>query len=137
MRTVYFTLEDMADCGLKPDLDTFKTLMDGLNAVDKRHAYTMAIYDFWREFTRHFPTVRPDVELLNKLLYSCRKCGQVERALFFLGIIEGCGLNPDLDTFRELLMVRPRGGASGYGEGCGLNSDLDIFRELLMVPVRA
>lgn len=105
IKAVYFTLEDIAERGLKPNLETFKILTNGLNSMGKHYTYTLAIYDFWREFTKLYPAVRPDVEYINKLLLSCRKCRHVERALFFLGVAEQCGLKPDLATFRELLVM--------------------------------
>lgn len=103
--TLDLVLHYLADSSVKPNLDTFKTIVDGLIAMDERHSYSLAIYDYWREFTKEFPELQPDVAFLNKLLYCCRKCGNMDRAMLFLHTMKQCKLSPNLETFRELLTV--------------------------------
>ena len=106
IKHTYSTLRDLTtSAGLKPDLCTFKTLVGGLYGLGDRHAHVLAAYNIWREFAGEYPRLSPDLELLNQLIGCCRKCGHVERGLFFLEVMEECGLKPDLTTFRELLMV--------------------------------
>lgn len=105
LRGLGTALEDMAEEGKKPDLNTFKTIVDGLAAMDKYHSYTLAIYDYWREFIKEFPSLQPDIDFINKLLYCCRMCRNMDRALFFLAMVEECGVKPNIATFKELLAV--------------------------------
>ena len=46
------------------------------------------------------------MELLSQLFVCCRRCGDVERGLFFLRVADQCRLRPNLESFRQLLMVR-------------------------------
>ena len=106
LKHMHSTLRDLTSSGLKPNLDTFKTLTDGLYSMGDHQSYILAAYDFWREFTKEYPRLEPDVEYLNRLIACCRKCKHVERALFFLEVmVKQCGLQPNLNTFRELLNV--------------------------------
>ena len=104
-KSMYTVLDDIAGCGLKPTLDTFKILVDSLCTLDNYYTYTLAIFDFWREFSKNYPALEPDIEFINKLLHCCRRCNNMDRAFFFLGIVEQCKLKPNLATFQELLLV--------------------------------
>ena len=99
-------LQQLADGGVQPNLHTFTVQVDGLISMQEQHAYSLAIYDVWRQFVKESGGIQPDIKLLNKLLYCSRMCGHVERALFFLNVAHQCKLSPDLDSFRQLLMVR-------------------------------
>ena len=105
LKHTYTTLRGLAGEGLKPNLDTFKILADGLYSLGDYHSNILAIYNFWREFTKEYPRLQPDIEFLNRLIACCRKCRHVERGLFFLRVVEECGLQADLTTYRELLTV--------------------------------
>ncbi len=105
LKHMYSTLRGLAGEGLRPDLDTFKALANGLYTMGDHHSYILAAYSFWRDFTKEYPRLEPDMEFLNMLIACCRKCRHVERALFFLGVVEQCQLKPDLTTYRELLTV--------------------------------
>lgn len=105
LKTLYTTLEDMAELHIRPNLDTHRIITEGLCAMDDYQTYILAIYDFWREFAKDYPSLQPDMEYLNKLIFACRRCRHMERAFYFLTVVEQCDLNPDLCTFRELLLV--------------------------------
>lgn len=96
-------LQQMSEKGVRPNLATFKVLVAGLAALRERHAHSLAIYEVWRKFVKELGC--PDVELLSQLLRCCRKCGDVERGLFFLRVADKCRLRPNLECFRQLLMV--------------------------------
>ncbi len=102
---MHLTLQDIAESGLKPNLTTYKTLVDGARVINESDTYRRAAYDYWRDFNKESPMLRPDVDFMNKLLYCCRKCRHVERGFYFLDVMEKYDLDPDMDTFREILLV--------------------------------
>lgn len=108
INSVMLLLEDMDLTGLKPNLDTFKTIVKGLVSMKDYDAYVMAIFFFWREFAKDYPVLKPDIGFLNMLILCCRKSRHLERAVYFLYVINQCQLTPNVETFRELLTVSLR-----------------------------
>ena len=105
IKSIMFVLEDMALVELKPNLGTFKAIIKGLIYMEDYEAYVMAIFYFWREFAKDYLVLTLDIEFLNMLIHCCRKSRHVERAVYFLCVINQCQLTPNLETFRELLVV--------------------------------
>ena len=104
-KEVYKTMDRISEHGSHLNLDSFKAITNALASSKQFHSYNLAIYDYWREFVRHYPRLQPDIELINKLLYCCKGCRDMERAFYFWNIIEQCKLEPTLGTIEELLMV--------------------------------
>jgi len=108
IRDMYWTYSDMLKVGAKPDIQTYHILVDeGLRVGDESSAKTGA-YHVWQLLMRESPELQPDVAFLCKLIRCCRICQDYKRAFFFLRVMNEYGLQPDLETFQELLKVRQR-----------------------------
>ena len=102
------TYNDMQEKGVQPDLSTYHLIVDGLLATHNRRTITGVIFPLWRAIVQDYNNhhLQPDVELVNKLIKSCRLSQYYERAFFFLSSMKDCNVSPNLETFRELLNVR-------------------------------
>ena len=102
----YTTYNDMASNHIDPDLHTFHLLLDGTLAEGSVKNTKKAAYYLWRSLMKEWPRVRPDVELVNKLIRCCVVCGDTERGLVFLSALSDCSVEPNVQTFTLLLQVR-------------------------------
>ena len=106
IRDMYRTYDEMLKAGAKPDIQTYHILVDGSLTEGGEPSAKTGAYDMWRLFVRQSPGLQPDVALLCKLIQCCRICQDYKRAFFFLRMMNEYGLQPDLETFQELLKVR-------------------------------
>ena len=97
---------DMQEKGIQPDLSTYHLVVDSLLATRNRKSITGVVFPLWRAIVQDYPRVQPDIELMNKLIRSCRLSQHYERGFFFLTSMKDCNVVPNLETFRELLNVR-------------------------------
>ena len=97
---------DMQQKAVQPSLSTYHLIIDSLLATCNRKTITGVVFPLWRTIVQDYPQVQPDVELMNKLIKSCRLSQHYERAFFFFTSMKDCNVVPNLATFSELLNVR-------------------------------
>ncbi len=103
---INFLLRKMTTRGFKPNLQLYKTIVKELIAMGTHEAYILATFHFWREFMVHYPLVVPDIELINQMIFCCRRVRDVDRAFYYVSVMHQCKIKPVMETFRLLLLVK-------------------------------
>lgn len=102
---LFTTYNDMVGQNVHPDLNTYKMIVSAAVVDETKKNTLTAAFNWWRNFIREYPRVRPDIELMNMLIDCCRLCLEYERGFFFFGLLKDYDLQPNMDTFDALFKV--------------------------------
>ncbi len=92
---------------ITPNLETYHILVDGCLVDGGKRSTKGAVYRTWRMLVMDAPGIKPDIDLINKLIRCCEVCQDFDRAFFLLSVLNDFSLQPNLETFSLLLRVRP------------------------------